>query len=149
LLPTAAGSDQLSSHDYNSIIRGIPGIQPFRDLFPEAYNAFAAALIKYIEHIMEATSQAGAGTVESQPVRQTWTGPELPKDDKGYPLLPPAPTGNKKESLQGQKDLVRTFIVMHYREFQSVYRPLSKTETFVFRLCLQPRYSPCSMETNF
>lgn len=76
---------------------------------------------------MAATSQAGSGTVEAQPGRQRRTGPELQKDDKGYPLLPAAPTGRTKaKSLQSQKDLVRTFLVMHYRESMQSIGPEAK-----------------------
>ena len=60
---------------------------------------------------------AGAQSTNAVPVRNARSGLELDKDAMGYPLLPPPPTDkNKHEVLQGQKDLIRAFVVIHYRK---------------------------------
>jgi len=92
--------------------------------------------VRYIEHVEEVTRKPGTSKAETQVSRQTRTGPELETDGKGYPLLPPP--GKKQEALQAQKDLIRVFIVMHYRAFRSEEWPSSKTECLSNRICLRP-----------
>lgn len=114
------------SHDYNPYIGNVPGIRPFRELYPEAYECFAGALVNYIEHVKEVTQKTATSNAEPKVLRQARTGPELETDGNGYPLLPPA--GSKQEKcLQGQKDLIRIFLVMHYRMFQSEESQSCKT----------------------
>lgn len=104
----------------------MPGIRPFRELYPEAYECFAGALVNYIEHVKEVTQKTATSNAEPKVLRQARTGPELETDGNGYPLLPPA--GSKQEKfLQGQKDLIRIFLVMHYRMFQSEESQSCKT----------------------
>jgi hypothetical protein len=118
------------SHDYNPYIGNVPGIRPFRELYPEAYECFAGALVNYIEHVKEVTQKMATGNAEPKVLRQARTGPELETDRNGYPLLPPLlpPAGSKQEKiLQGQKDLIRIFLVMHYRTFRSEESQSCKT----------------------
>jgi len=71
--------------------------------------------VEYLAHVRELT--AGARNTNAVAVRTARSGPELDKDAMGYPLLPPPPTDkNKHELLQGQKDLIRAFVVIHYRK---------------------------------
>jgi len=70
--------------------------------------------VQYLDQLEELT--AGSQSTIPVAVRTTRSGPDLDKDAMGYPLLPSAPTENKQELLQGQKDLMRAFIVIHYRK---------------------------------
>ena len=135
------------SHDYNPYIGDVPGIRPFRDLFPDAYNSFAAALVNYIEHVKEVTQQMAASNAEPKALRQARPGPVLETDGNGYPLLPRA-GGKQDKTLQDQKDLIRIFLIMHYRTFQSEEWQSCKTKRLSHRICLWPCHRPRTMEIH-
>jgi hypothetical protein len=77
--------------------------------------------VQWIKHVQEVTARPGE--IPAQPMRTQRATIELDTDEMGYPLLPPAPTGKTQETLQAQKDLIRSFLVMHYRKL-----PFARTE---------------------
>lgn len=104
-------SDIEHRHDFNPTIGGIDGLEPFQVLYPEAYSSFEKAFLGYIKQIKELEKTPAQ---EVQVVKAPSKYLDLPRDMDGFPLIPPAPAGRRAHELKYHKQVVRSFIAIHY-----------------------------------
>jgi hypothetical protein len=102
-------------HDFNPDIGGIFGLKPFRVLYPDAYDCFEKAFFDYIKHVKQLEEARPQGeTVKGLKAVKPLL--ELQKDENGFPLLPADCIGRQIGQLKYQKQLIRSFIGIHYSE---------------------------------
>ena len=103
----------LHSHDYNGELGDIANLRPFEEKFPQEFQDFEMAFIKYMHYVEELQN----GTIVEEPKRQSAKILiELEMDDAGYPVLPAAGSDPTKDRLEYQKRLIRSFLTHHYRK---------------------------------
>lgn len=100
------------SHDFNPDIGGIVGLKPFAELYPEAFVAFENAFWEYVKHITEL--EKGPRAPEIRKNRNKPPALELVRDGGGFPLIPDPRAGDNAEGLLYQKQIVRTYVTLHY-----------------------------------
>lgn len=85
------------------------------------FIAFENAFWEYIKHIGEL--EKGSSGVEVRKNQSAKPAIELLRDANGFPLIPARNVGDAvTEGLVYQKQLVRTFVKMHYRKSQETSR---------------------------
>jgi len=131
----------LHSHDYNGELGDIPNLRGFEEKFPQEFQDFEMAFIKYMRYVEELQN----GTIVEEPKRQSAkTLIELEMDGAGYPVLPAAGSDPTKDRLEYQKRLIRSFLTHHYRKLiQFPRRRLCML--IVLRVCLRPAGGEISM----
>lgn len=88
-------------------------------LYPDVFVAFENAFWAYIKHIGELEKGKSESGSEVRKNRNAQPAIELLRDTNGFPLIPAQKVGDGvTEGLVYQKQLVRTFVKMHYRKSQ-------------------------------
>jgi hypothetical protein len=81
----------------------------FEDMFPEVVLAFENAFMSYMQYVQEV--ETGQAMEDFAKIRKRTSHIELDRDPKGFPLLPPA---TDADSLPNMKNLVWSFLTLHY-----------------------------------
>jgi hypothetical protein len=99
----------LKRHDFNENL-GKVKVKSFKEKFPQAVENFKFSWVEYMKYCYRMES---AEEVESATESQSTLLIELDRDEKGFPLLPPAQEG---DDLNHMKRLIRSFLAAHYRK---------------------------------
>jgi hypothetical protein len=88
-------------------------VQSFKEKFPEAVENFKTAWFEYMQYCYRVESGEEGPAIQNKSIHSLM---ELGRDDKGFPMLPPA---QEDESLPYLKQMVRSFVTAHYRELRN------------------------------
>ncbi|KAF8810596.1 hypothetical protein BYT27DRAFT_7240674 [Phlegmacium glaucopus] len=103
------GHSFLESHDFNENL-GKVKVQPFEVKFPEAVKQFEGYWVQYMRYCYHVELGEEVDLVAQS--RATTILIPLNRDVKGFPLVPPPQEG---DTLVYMKQIIRSFITMHYR----------------------------------
>ena len=99
------------SHDYNPSIGDLPNLLSFEEKFLDAFAMYKKAFVQYMQYVSEVQDGTSTEDMQRRPVKSLM---ELRTNDLGFPILPPAVSDPKKDTLDYHKQLVRSFLTAHY-----------------------------------
>ncbi len=128
-------------HDFNESL-GKVKVQSFQAKFPEAVEQLKAAWVEYMKYCYRVEEGEEVDSVAQN--RATPVLMDLDRDVKGFPLVPPASSG---DGLTYMKRVIRSFVTAHYRKFAKIY-PLCSCSLKFARFCFWPPTRSGPLEAN-